>query len=67
MDRNSKKWSQKGYHSLPFAAKLSVRRSFEQFHALNNGQGNFPNHSIPTMSQNHHAIFIQIKGFFDRL
>ena len=27
MDRNSKKWSQKGYHSLPFATKDSVRRS----------------------------------------
>ena len=60
MDRNSKKWSQKGYHSVPFGAKLSVRRSFEQFHTLNNRQGNFPHHSIPTTE---HAIFIQIKGF----
>ena len=64
MDRNSKKWSQKGYHSVPFAAKLSVRRCFEQFYTLNKRQGNFPHHSIPTMSLNHHAIFIQIKGFF---
>ena len=47
MDRNSKKWSQKGYHFLPFAAKLSVRRCFEQFHTLNNRQGSFPHHSFP--------------------
>ena len=31
MDQNSQKGSQKGYHSLPFAVKVSVRRSFEQF------------------------------------
>ena len=38
MNPNSQKWSQKCYHSLPFAAKVSVRRSFEQFHNLNKGQ-----------------------------
>ena len=47
MDRHSQKWSQKCYHSLPFAAKVSVRRSFEQFHNLNKRQGSFPHHSIP--------------------
>ena len=47
MDRNSQKWSQKCYHSLPFAAKVSVRRSFEQFHNLNKRQGSFQHHSIP--------------------
>ena len=48
MDRHSQKWSQKCYHSLPFAAKVSVRRSFEQFHNLNiKRQGSFQHHSIP--------------------
>ena len=48
MDRNSQKWSQKGNHSLSFAAKVSVWRSFEQFHSLNN-RHNLPlaHHSIP--------------------
>ena len=48
MDRNSEKWSQKCYHSLPFAAKVSVRRSliFKQSHSLNNRHRNFPHHSI---------------------
>ena len=48
MDRNSEKWSQKGYHSLLFAAKVSVWRSFERFHSLNNRHRNFPHHSIPS-------------------
>ena len=30
----------------------SVRRSFEQFHNLNNRQRSFPHHSIPTMQLN---------------
>ena len=47
MDRHSQKWSQKCYHSLPFTAKVSVLRSFEQFHNLNKRQGSFPHHSIP--------------------
>ena len=48
MDRNSEKWSQKCYHSLPFAAIVSVRRSliFKQSHSLNNRHRNFPHHSI---------------------
>ena len=48
MASNSQKWSQKGYHSLPFAAKVSVRRSltFKQSHSLNNRHGSFPHHSI---------------------
>ena len=51
MDPNSKKWSQKGYHSLPFAAKVSVRRSliFKQSHSLNNWHESFPHHSILTV------------------
>ena len=47
MDRNSQKWSQKCYHSLPFAAKVFVRRSFGQFHNLNKRQGSFRHNSIP--------------------
>ena len=47
MDRDSQKWSQKWYHSLSFAAKVSVRRSFEQFHNWNKRQWSFPHHSIP--------------------
>ena len=48
MDRKSEKWSQKGYHSLPFPLKVSVRRSliFKQSHCLNNRHGSFPHHSI---------------------
>ena len=57
MDRISEKWSQKCYHSLLFAVKVSFRRSFEQFHNLNDRQRSFPHHSI-------HAIFVlEIKGF----
>ena len=47
MDQNSQKGSLKGYHSLPFAVKVSLRRSFEQFRRLNKRQGSFPHHSIP--------------------
>ena len=47
MDRNSQKWSRKCCHSLPFAATVSDRCSFEQFHNLNKRQGSFPHHSIP--------------------
>ena len=61
MDQNSQKWSQKGYQSLPLAVKVSVRRSFEQFHNLNKRQGSFPHHSIPPFNWN--AIFKQSKGF----
>ena len=60
------KWSQKGYHSLPFAVKVSVRRSFEQFHNLNNQQRSFPHQSIPTMSLNMPFLY-KLKGFFDRV
>jgi len=49
MDRNSQKWSQKGYHSLPFAMKVSNRRSFKQTYSLNNRHGSFPHHLITTM------------------
>ena len=45
--RHSQKWSQKCCHSLPFAAKVSDRCSFEQFHNLNKRQGSFPHNSIP--------------------
>ena len=63
MDRNSQKWSQKGY-SLPFAVKVSVRHSliFEQSHNLNKRQESSPHHSIPTRVTEH-AILVQIKGF----
>ena len=61
MNPNSQKWSQKCYHSLPFAAKVSVRRSFEQFHNLNKRQGSFPHHSIPPCK------LYKWKGFFDSL
>ena len=47
MDQNCQKWSQRCYHSLPFAAKVFVRRSFGQFHNLNKRQGSFPHYSIP--------------------
>ena len=61
MDQNSQKWSQKGYQSLPFAVKVSVRRSFEQFHNLNNDK------EASRIIQSHHliehAIFKQSKGF----
>ena len=66
MDRNSKKWSQKGYHPLPFAARLSVRRSFEQFHTLNNRQASFPHHSTPTMKLNMPFLY-KLKVFCSRV
>ena len=64
MDRNSQKWSQKGY-SLPFAVKVSVRCSliFKQSHSLSKRQGSSPHHSILPCNWSEHAIFIQIKGF----
>ena len=43
----SKRVTKYGYHSLPFAVKVSVRSSFEQFRSLNKRQGSFPHHSIP--------------------
>ena len=60
MNRNSQKWSQKGYHSLSFAAKVSVRRSliFKQSHSLNNRHGSFPHHSILPCN------LYKMKGFF---
>ena len=58
MDRNSQKWSQKGYHSLPFAAKVSVWRSFEQFHSLNNRHRNFPHQSIPPCNLYKWKVFL---------
>ena len=66
MDRNSEKWSQKCYHSLPFAVKVSFRRSFEQFHNLNNRQRSFPYHSIPTMSLNMPFLY-KLKVFWPRV
>ena len=61
MDRRSKKWSQKGYHSLPFAVKVSVRRSFEQFHTLNDWQKSF--RVIQFLPCNQTCHFYKIKGF----
>ena len=58
MDRNSQKWSQKGYHSLPFAAKVCVWRSFEQFHSLNNRHRNFAHHSIPPCNLYKWKVFL---------
>ena len=58
MDRNSEKWSQKGYHSLSFAAKVSVWRSFEQFHSLNN------RHQISRIIQFHHVSYTNERFFF---
>ena len=58
MDRNSEKWSQKGYHSLPFAAKVFVRRSFEQFHNLNKRQASFPHQSIPPCNLYKWKVFL---------
>ena len=58
MDQNSQKWSQKCYQSLPFAVKVSARRSFEQFHNLNKWQGSFPHHSTPPCK------LYKWKGFF---
>ena len=52
MDQNSQKGSLKGYHSLPFAVKVSRRRSFEQFRSLNKRRGRFPHHSIPPCKLN---------------
>ena len=62
MDRNSEKWSQKCYHSLPFAVKVSVRRSFEQFRSLNWGD----KEALRIIQSHHvikHAVFKQSKGF----
>ena len=59
MDRNSQKWSQKGNHSLSFAAKVSVWRSFEQFHSLNNRHElPFPHHSIPPCNLYKWKVFL---------
>ena len=62
MDQNSKKWSQKGYHSLPFAVKVSVRRSFEQFCVVW-----ISDKEAFRIIQSHHvikhAVFKQSKGF----
>ena len=62
MDRNRENWSQKGYHSLPFAAKVSVPRSFEQFRSLNWGD----KEALRIIQSHHvikHAVFKQSKGF----
>ena len=62
MDRNSEKWSQKCYHSLPFAVKVSVPRSFEQFRSLNWGD----KEALRIIQSHHvikHAVFKQSKGF----
>ena len=61
MDRNSDKWSQKGHHSLPFAAKVFVRRPFdcfEQFHNLNKRGGSFPHHLIPPCKLYNWKVFL---------
>ena len=63
MDRNSEKWSQKGYHSLLFAAKVSVWRSFERFHSLNNRHRNYPHHSIPSR----HVSYTTERFFWPRV
>ena len=63
MDRNSEKWSPKGYHSLLFAAKVSVWRSFERFHSLNNRHRNFPHHSIPSR----HVSYTTERFFWPRV
>ena len=62
MDRNSEKWSQKCHHSLPFAVKVSVPRSFEQFRSLNWGD----KEALRIIQSHHvikHAVFKQSKGF----
>ena len=62
MDRNSEKWSQKCYHCLPFAVKVSVRRSFEQFRSLNWGD----KEALRIIQSHHvikHAVFKKSKGF----
>ena len=62
MDRNSEKWSEKCYHSLPFAVKVSVPRSFEQFRSLNWGD----KEALRIIQSHHvikHAVFKQSKGF----
>ena len=62
MDRNGEKWSQKCYHSLPFAVKVSVPRSFEQFRSLNWGD----KEALRIIQSHHvikHAVFKQSKGF----
>ena len=67
-DRNSEKWSQKGYHSLPFASKVSVRRSliFKQSHSLNNRHGSFPHHSILPCNWTCHFLY-KVKVFWPRV
>ena len=62
MDQNNRKGSQKRYHSLPFAVKVSVRRSFEQFRSLNWGD----KEALRIIQSHHvikHAVFKQSKGF----
>ena len=62
MDQHSQKGSQKGYHSLPFAVKVSVPRSFEQFRSLNWGD----KEALRIIQSHHvikHAVFKQSKGF----
>ena len=66
MDQNSQKGSLKGYHSLPFAVKVSRRRSFEQFRSLNKQRGSFPHHSIPPCKLNMPFIN-KVKVFWPRL
>ena len=61
MDRNSQKWSQKGYHSLSFAAKVSVWRSFEQFHSLIN------RHETSRIIQFHHVTYTKERFFWPRV
>ena len=63
MNPNSQKWSQKCYHSLPFAAKVSVRRSFEQFHNLNKGQAIVASRII----QSHHVTYTNERFFWPRV
>ena len=66
MDQNSQKGSLKGYHSLPFAVKVSRRRSFEQFRSLNKRRGSFPHHSIPPCKLNMPFIN-KVKVFWPRV
>ena len=52
----------KWLHSLPFAVKVSVRRSFEQFRSLNWGD----EEALRIIQSHHvikHAVFKQSKGF----
>ena len=63
MNPNSQKSSQKCYHSLPFAAKVSVRRSFEQFHNLNKGQAIVASR----INQCHHETYTNERFFWPRV